>query len=193
MTARYNDDMINELGAFFVTREEYAQIAQSTLTGSVASVTFSGIPSYFRTLKLVCQLRSDRTAENDAIGVRFNGDSGNNYDYIQMQARAAGMFVAISRATSSMRGGICEAANSRSNNFSPALFTIPAYSLTGREKWLCAFHSSAMGNVSADTDVFVEHTSGRWRNTASITSVTIFPLLGTNWVSGNIFQLYGIA
>jgi hypothetical protein len=34
--------------------------------------------------------------------------------------------------------------------------------------------------------------SGLWRSTASVTDIQLFPNVGTNWVTGSRFSLYGI-
>src|SRR5687768_384500 len=44
-----------------------ALISETILTGSVTSVTFSGIPQIFRNLMLTCQARTDAVAEIDVL------------------------------------------------------------------------------------------------------------------------------
>jgi len=50
-----------------------------TLSGSVASVTFSSIPSTLRTLIFRWIVRGDAAVINQLINIRVNGDASNNY------------------------------------------------------------------------------------------------------------------
>lgn len=194
MTAELFDSMINELGAFFVTRDEIAQIAQTTLTGSVASVTFASIPQHFRSLFLIYQARSDLAAELDVVLVRLNADAGNNYDWIRQFGRADGATgVTGARGVSSMTIGWCEAANSRASVFTPALIYLAGYSSASVEKVINSCPHSVYGNRNANTDIYMILAGGAWRNTNAVTSITILPQTGPNFVSGSIFQLYGLA
>jgi hypothetical protein len=183
------DTLFRQLLPYFLSRNEFAQIAQTTLTGSVVSVTFSSIPQGFRNLLLYWQLRSDRVAAFDNTIVRFNADSGNNYDHVRASFNTGASYV-VARATNGIFS-VCESANARADNFGPGNFLIPGYSTTNREKFIFGM-SSAFDDASADADIFVIVNSGRWRNTSAITSLTILPSLGTNFVSGSILQLYGM-
>ncbi len=168
-----------------------ALIAETILSASTTSVTFSGIPQIFRHLMLVCQARSDAAAEVDNILIRFNSDSGANYDFEQLFGNAATPTSTASRATASLPFAIIEAANSRASNFAPAIGYVFGYTLSDREKWFLS-NSATFGNVSADADMFVVQRSGRWRNPTAISSVSLLPGTGPNFVSGSRFQLYGV-
>jgi hypothetical protein len=167
-------------------------ISETILTGSVASVTFASIPQTFRTLRLFLQLRSDQAVEAESVILRFNADSGNNYDWIQHYYNTGtGSAGSVTRATSSIALGLCEAANSRASNFSPINLLVSGYATAG-EKWVSNSLSAVFGDVSADADMYTIQIFGRWRSTAAITSVTILPATGPNFVSGSILQLYGV-
>lgn len=185
--------LARNLRTTLLTRDEFSQIAQTTLTGSAASVTLSSIPDHFRSLLFFVQLRTDRSAERDQVYVRLNADSGNNYDSSRSYFRAGATVTSVSRGSSSMRLMFCEAANARGNNFSPGYLFAPGYSKADREKWMCSTISASFGDVSADADLYTQFAVGRWRNTSAVTSVTFFPAVGPNLVAGCIFQLYGLA
>lgn len=161
-----------------------------TLTGSVATVTFSNIPAGFRHLLLMAQLRTDRSAEIDAARLQFNGDTGNNYDEEHYTANSTTLSAAANIAAASMLIGATEAANSRSLNSGPLMIDIFNYT-SAAEKWVFS-RSAAFGNVSAAADMFIQNFAGRWRGTGAITSLTLLPNTGPNFVSGCTFQLYGV-
>ena len=58
----------------------YIPIASRTLTGTVSSVTFSGIPQYYTDLVFVVAARADQGGYTDC-SLQFNSDSGTNYSY----------------------------------------------------------------------------------------------------------------
>ncbi len=168
-----------------------ALISETTLTATATSVTFSAIPQIFRHLMVVCQARTDAAAETDLVLLRFNSDTGNNYDIQALAVNNATLTGAVARANSSIGIGRTEAANSRASNFSPTQFWVYGYSRTDAEKWAIGLAAN-FGDVSADADLREEYRSGRWRNTTAISSMTILPSAGPNFVSGSRFQLYGV-
>jgi len=191
ITSKAPTELVDILRPWFI--EGWVPIAQSTLTGTAASVTFSSIPDDFRTLVLVCQLRTDRVAELDSVHLRFNGDSGNNYDRYQVFFNAGATTYSPSRGISAIQSlWICEAASSRASNFSAGITYLPGYKQTDRDKWAIAGLSEAYGDVSADNDMYLRYGSGRWRNNNAITSITILPDIGPNFVADCVLQLYGI-
>jgi len=165
-------------------------ITETVLSASATSVTFSSIPQGFRNLMLICHARSDAVAELDVMRLRFNGDTGNNYDLSALQGNSATASAGVIRATNNIRIASTEAANSRASSFSPLFALIPSYTLLA-EKMAIGL-SIAYGDVSADADMFTDYRAGRWRNTSAIVTVNLSPLNGTNFVSGSRFQIYGI-
>lgn len=168
-----------------------ALISETTLSGSAASVTFSGIPQIFRHLMLMSQARTDAVAETDVVLLRANGDTGPSYDAQVLSVNNATLTGAVGRAGTFFGIGRAEGASSRASNFAPTQVWIYAYSLSDREKWLYGL-SANFGDASADADLREEWRSGRWRNTTPISSITLLPNTGPNFVSGSRFQLYGV-
>ena len=164
-----------------------AFISETILSASAASVTFSNIPQGFRHLMILAQARSDQAAEIDTLICRFNGDTGSNYDYSQIQN---GVYSATRPATF-VTCGFTEAANSRAAAYSLTQVVISAYSRAGIDKYSSGY-GGCFGNLSADADLFYLTVYGHWRNTNVITSVTLSLTPGPNFVSGSRFQLYGI-
>lgn len=166
-------------------------ISETILSASAASVTFSNIPQTFRHLQIIVTARTDVAAESDVVALRFNGDSGNNYDRISLTATGGSVVGAVARAGSLITIGSTEGANSRAAVFAPTFGLIFGYAISGQEK-TCLGLSVNFGNLSADTDVVLALRGGLWRKDNVITSITILPATGPNFVSGSRFQLYGI-
>lgn len=168
-------------------------IEERILTSSVASITFSNLSAIYKTLVLQCEARTDAALEGDDILLRFNGDSGANYDWSQIfYNTGTGATGATIIATNQIFLANTEAANSRANNYAPSLSFIYGHADTDREKWVDCIQNGRFGNVSAAADVFIAARRGRWRNTSAITSIVLVPGTGPNFVSGSRFRLYGI-
>ena len=168
-----------------------AFISETVLSASATGVTFSNIPQGFRTLLLTCDIRTDAALELDTITLRFNGDSGANYDTQTLFGSAATTGAGATRATALNSTLLSEAANSRAKTFSPNIVFIPNYANSSAEKRAIAFNLF-YGNLSADADLLAGMRTVGWRNTNVITTLVIVPDNGPNFVSGSRFQLYGI-
>jgi hypothetical protein len=169
-------------------------ISETELGASAASVTFSSIPGTYRSLLIVVQARTDKAASDaDTVNVRFNGDTGNNYDRLAVVFGNSATSYGPSRASSSMLSvAMAEASGSRASNFAPALMFAPDYAATDREKWLQVLNSPRFGDVAADSDVLLRIAAGRWRSSSAVTSITFLPNTGTNFVADSKFTLYGV-
>lgn len=174
-------------GAYLAT----AFIAETALVASAASVTFSNIPQGFRHLMIMASGRSDAVTEADTLALRFNGDTGSNYDSQLVYGNSVTAAGVASRAASSILAGNLEGASSRAANFSPAIIFVFDYARAIVEKRTLSM-TSVFGNLSADADMFASFRAGGWRNTNVITSVLLLPNTGPNFVSGSRFQLYGM-
>lgn len=155
----------------------YTAIASQTLTSSASSVTFSSIPGTFRDLVLVSQPIGN---QQSALFIRFNGDSGNNYQFVRMSGNGSTASSANSSSQSSIN--IANLAAMTTTSESTSIVQIMDYSVTDKHKTvLCRFDTPSIA-----TSAIV----GRWANTSAINSIEV---LGFDFVAGSTFSLYGIA
>lgn len=168
-------------------------IAESVLSSSAASITFSSIPGIYRTLALWMHSRTDHADKYGYVLGRFNGDGASNYDrFIKTTSGTGSVLYLAARATSSMYVAHCEGANARTGAYTVSVTYIPGYSLTNCEKWLFTLGSGRWGDRSTDGDLYLAELKSAWRSTAQVTSVALFPQYGSNLVAGCRFALYGI-
>ncbi|RJQ25063.1 MAG: hypothetical protein C4589_11670, partial [Peptococcaceae bacterium] len=161
-----------------------------TLSGT-GTFSWSSISGY-RHLLLFGEIRSDRSGTNiDGVGLRFNGDTGNNYGDVYVRGQGTGASAAAQWGVNNLTVGNCNAATSApASAFSPFFVIIPA--ITGNT------HKGAIGltylpdqNIGALTSVFFR--SGIWLNTAAITSVVMLPVAGgTGFIAASSASLYGV-
>lgn len=155
----------------------YDLLASNVLSSSASSVTFSSIPSTYRDLVLVTSILG---TSDTYFRFQFNGDTGSNYETINM----AGNGSTASSSTTSSTGGYLNFRNSSGTTERILSITsVMDYSATNKHKT-----SLIRANTSS---LFTEAIANRWANTAAITSMLIYPQAG-NFASGSTFYLYGI-
>ena len=164
----------------------YTPLATVTLGSSASSVTFSSIPTDGTYRDLVVVLTVACTSTGDTTRLRFNGDTGNNYNWVFMNGTGS----AASSSTQSNQNQLDFTASvgiptvlGRYN----AILQILDYSATDKHKTLLS-----RTNQNADTFPGVTGLAGRWASTSAVTSVGIFTST-FNFIAGSRFDLYGIA
>jgi hypothetical protein len=167
----------------------YVPIASYTVTGStLASYTFSSIPSTYTDLVLVLQGGDTPVANNQYF--RLNGDSGTNYTCLIVQGNGG----AYSPATNT----------NYINNFAQGRFAWYASPDSYVNNWIGRVHFMNYSNTTTyktilgRTDVAgvtypgTEASVNMWRSTAAINSITLFYGSTDAWSIGSTFALYGI-
>lgn len=167
-------------------------IAETILGSAAASITFSSIPGTYRHLRLVYQLRSDRAgASTDVLLMRFNGDTGANYDWIEQLGNNVTGSVSNGIGASSIRTANITGATASSGFAAGGTIDIPNYA--GTDFSTNVEQAGGMKATNAAADIFTDRHSGFWRSAAAITSVTLLPSAGPNFIAGSTVTLYGIA
>lgn len=165
-------------------------IMEGVLTAPQASVTFANVPGNYRALLAHCQARTVTAAEFDVTYWRANADAGNNY------ALQFGWFRADNTRssggtliTNDAYLGIAAGANARANHFIVSTCLWVGYALTDREK-ISLSHTAWWGDLSALSDLYIDHLAGLWKNQNAITSLTFYS--GGNFIADSRFTLYGV-
>lgn len=167
----------------------YTPITSQTLTSSASSVTFSSIPQTYRDLVLVCDVtRATTASSSDWYRVRFNSDTGNNYNMVDMVGASTATSGSI--ANTNLIWGSYNFAGMWDGQKSNLIMHIFDFSATDKHKSVLqrinAFASSASNyNTSAQ--------AARWASTSAITSIEVAGYYAQNFNAGSTFSLYGIA
>lgn len=173
----------------------YEPIASQTLETSVASITFSSIPSTYTDLVLIGYTRgttADGYANNVYGRVQVNGDTGSNYSTTTLgTSNPSGTWTFYSgRTTNGSRLAAWPIPNSThaSGIFGPLKLQIMSYANENVYK-TALLQSGYASNLTNYDGPRIE--VGMWRSISTITSITIFLSAG-NLESGSSFSLYGI-
>jgi hypothetical protein len=164
------------------------QIAQTIVTGAAASsVTFSSLGSYTN-LKVVITARGTYADTLDSMALRFNSDSGSNYDFQRLNNNGVTVSANENFGVSFDFPGAFSANTAGANLAGSAMIEIPDYRNTTYNKNTITSNISKIGTSS--TNLLSKYNVGCWRNTAAITSLT-FSFLSGNIGIGSIFTVYG--
>jgi hypothetical protein len=181
---KYNDFLA---GNTAFSPSSYESIATVTVgSGGASDVTFSSISSGYTHLQLRFLARNTRSFTSDFYYIQFNGDTGNNYAAHILMSSGSSVSTAAYANTSVITNEQGIADTSTANCFSASVFDILDYKDTNKFKttrWLQGWDANGSG--------YVTFSSGLWRNTNAITSIKLFPNVGS-WVQYSQFALYGI-
>lgn len=159
------------------------EIASVTTTGSQASVTFSAIPSTYKSLLLVSNSRGTNATNTISTTIQCNGDTGANYAHLRENRFGS---------AGSLTGTNMD------------LFAVPGSSATtlyhGEANiWFHDYtditrHRSIMAQstVLDGTSVIHQQAAGWWRNASAAISQLVIACGAGNWADGSRFTLYGI-
>lgn len=165
---------------------DFVKIGEVVTSGSQSTVTFSSISSSYRNLEIQISGRGSNASTAVELRMRFNGDTGNNYDSVRNNRFATAVYRAASSCVvAEILGstGPTDAAGSSTIN-------IQNYKGTTFQKSYTGMAVTKVGTASDGDITGTQQVSGFWRNTAAITQIDIFTASG-NFVNGSVVSLYG--
>lgn len=162
-------------------------IQERLLTVSTTTVTFSVPTTPYRHLHLIARGRmATNNSNNYKVMLRFNGDSGANYDWF------------CSGDNSSSYGDVnalvadWPLSTDLANHANPLELTIPYYRDTTWHKTLLGQSANQFGTTAGAIQAGVSY--ARWRSTAAITQIDFFCGGSSGqFAASTIFSLYGMA
>ena len=151
-------------------------IGNVTLSSASATIVFNNISQSYRDLRLVVTVIG---GSNFNQSLRFNSDTGTNYNRVSMAGNDIGSAVSSSNTSvDQLYGGV--AGSQPASN----IYDILDYSATDKHKsTLCRT------NVMDSSFMYVQATAGRWASTSAITSITV---MGGTFGIGSSFTLFGV-
>jgi hypothetical protein len=169
---------------------DFESIATLSGTGSSDSITFSSIPEGYTHLQIrgIAAVNYNST-DFGTIGIRFNGDTGNNYTRHMIRGfRSGGINYFQSGGIANTNFAQAGTAYLRINQgvIGTNIIDILDYNNSNKYKTIRGLSGTNWGTSGA-----AELNSGVWRSTSSVTSITVF---GQNGIFGTetTFALYGI-
>ncbi len=163
----------------------YESIATFNGTGSSGTITFSSIASTYKHLQIRL-IAKDTGGVSPQIQVTFNSDTASNYSRHRLTGNGTSAAAFGEANTSNIpflgQVGLPTAAST----YGVAIIDILDYSNTNIYKTL-----RVLSGQDSNGSGGVDFTSGSWRNTAAISTVTV-SLSGSNYTTATQIALYGI-
>lgn len=156
----------------------FTPLANITLTGTPANVTFSSISQSYRDLLLV--IVTTGGSGSQYLNFTLNSDSGANYSDITAYGSGS------SAASYSGSGGTwINLPNLLSAGVNNYLVHIMDYSATDKHKTVLSRANATGDNVAMQAN--------RWASTSGVTTIQFFPETGGTFTVGCTFALYGVS
>jgi len=168
-----------DLGAFEL-------ISTQIITTTAASVTFSSIPQDYKHLQIRLTARDNRSSlPGSNIRLRFNSATST---YRSHGLAGNGSTVASgTEQQNTIRIGDISASTAAANIFGAAIVDILDPFSTTKNTTVRSLNGLNAGGING-----VEITSGAWFDTSAVNSITLLTVLGTTFINGSRFSLYGI-
>lgn len=157
----------------------YQPIAEITLGSSASSVTFSNITQAYRDLVLTSTTKN--TGNATTIFYRLNGDATTG-NYFRVYALGNGSSTSSATSNDNYFSDSVTSAGSQGVSINHFM----DYSATDKHKTVIGRHDVPDGGFT-----YTYMDAKRWANTAAITSIYLYPTVGS-FAAGSTFSLYGV-
>ena len=164
---------------------DYELISTAYGTGSSNTITFSSIPSTYKHLQLRATIRGTDTTTNLQFKVQFNGSTTSLYSWHDLIGDGSGVSSTSGTSQTFIRLDNLAGASSVTGNHSALILDVLDYTNTTTNKTTRALS----GNANSLN--YVRLTSGNWRSTAAVTSLSIAANAAAISTTSR-FSLYGI-
>jgi hypothetical protein len=170
----------------------YDLLETEILTGTAASVTFSSLDTLaagYQHLQIRAAYRTDRTPtyKGDGVSMQVNGDTGSNYAYHRLLGYGGSVSSGANTSRTYLDVSAAPSAIAPANEYGPVMVDLLDPFETTKNTTIRSLGGGYNGN-----DPVISLRSGVWMNTAAVTSLQLFSVTGSNWVSGSRFSLYGL-
>lgn len=158
--------------------------------GGEASWTSAAIPGTFKDLRVTVEGACEGAVANDELMMRYNGDTGANYDSAEAPATDSSIGGLGFSAQTAHRVGWLAGSTAGAGRVARTVLDILNYTTT---VWFKGFLSnSGLSNGTAAGNQWTGNRAGTWRNTAAITTLTFFALGGSDLAEGTVIRIYGL-
>jgi hypothetical protein len=173
-----------------VTPTSFESIATTTLGSTTSTITFSSIPSTYKSLQIRTLQRVDASVTGYYwnMKINVNSDSGSNYPWHYLQGDGSAASAAGTTATTYIEvNSVAPDQAKTSGIFGTSIIDIHDYASTTKNKTLRYF-----AGADANGTGKVTLGSGLWLSTSAITSIVITTNAANGFIAGSTFALYGI-
>lgn len=174
------------MGTEVVAAGLWEEIGDTELLAPAASVSFAGIAAGYAAFLLLWHDVYGDDAVQQAMGLTFNADVGNNYDYSDRPFNSASL---MTLAATQIYFAVCgDTPGDEIHDTGYALILNRA----ANEKLVIGVECRVFKAGANAEKIYGYHIEAKWRNVAAeISTITITPSVG-NFVAGSRFILLGV-
>jgi hypothetical protein len=173
----------------------YDVLATTTLSSAASSITFANIPTEYTHLQIRAFARGTSTGNSDyreALRLRVNGDSANNYTLHRLWGDGAAVTVAgVASRSEFENAGMVQDGDGLANAYGIAIIDILDYNSSVKYKTLksfTGFDNNETGVSQKQGGVLLN--SCLWAASIPITSVTLY--CSANLAANSTVSIYGV-
>lgn len=163
------------------------------LGAPTGAIDFQNIPDTFTHLELRLSLRSVRGGIHwDNLLMRFNNDSGANYDNVAPQFSHNALYTTGEGINANGFNTIISlpAQTSPSWGYATATVHIPDYTATNKHKGIHG--ESSVQNQAGTGTLYSRESAGVWKSIVAVSRITLTTVTGSNLDTNSLASLYGI-
>lgn len=180
---------ITNVGQLITPPGTLVKIAEVVGDGAISTVDFNNIPALFSALRLIGKCRTSAATSDVAIRLRFNGDTGANYEFVNLVVDSSPAATPGANLTADhMQIGSAPGTTSPSDHAGEFDVQLLGYA--------DGFYKSCLINnkyINSGSARFMYLGSAAWRDVDPVTDLEIsFGGAGGNFVAGSKIVLYGI-
>ena len=183
----------SSISGHLIPPSSFYSIATVTAAGGETSLSFTSIPSTYKSLQIRYISKCTRTGgSSDDLKINYNSDTSANYtrhilygDAVNVVASGVtgASYIGIANGTADTYSGL-------TNDFAAGIIDIIDYANTSKNKTLRAFTGNDLNGLSG-LSPYLGFTSGLWLSTSAITSIVIAST-SPIFAAGSTFALYGV-
>jgi hypothetical protein len=187
-TGAIGDSLLAGNAAFIPN--DYESIATVTVgSGGASTISFTSIPSTYQHLQIRGIARTTASQDRESLKLTFNSDTGSNYARHSLWGSGSAASAFGEASTAFILLTDFAAATATASIFGSAVTDVLDYKNTNK---YTTVRSLGGVDLNAAVTVFDGLNSGLWMNTAAVSSITLTPFSGSNFVQYSSFALYGI-
>lgn len=165
-------------------------LLSTTTLASPGTIDVQNISQSYNDLRLVLVCRGTVAAAVETLGLRFNNDSGSNYQYQQLAGQGAAASAVGNTTQDHIVIGASAGNTSTANYYSQTVIDILAYVAANVTRQCVSYNYYTQGSGAATQGRF-DH-GGTWQSTSAINRVTIYGVTTANLATGSFLRIYGI-
>lgn len=181
--------MASQISGHLIPPSSFYSIATVTAAGGETSLSFTSIPSTYKSLQIRSLVRTNGGANASYfLYATYNSDStAGNYDWHYLLGQGSVAYASGSTSTGNVIAGESASSGSTTGIFGTNIMDIIDYASSSKYKTSRVFWG-ANGNTAGGFSVGLA--SGLWQSTSAITSISITG--EAVFAAGSTFALYGV-